>query len=161
MATLQPTSAPAPVLTKITPDNSSSELQSSNVIEQESIILSDPRQSQPKPILQQEKSGINTNPFIPDNQKQAELYVVQSEANDIILKQYNENISSSIQNLSLSDINRNISNSCIGLLDDSFNKPDNITWIDYIQIIIKKDQRYTYIGFLFIFIAFYILLVSD
>ena len=122
MATLQLTSAPAPVLDR---DNSIS------VMEEEPIILSS------KPILQQEKSSINSNAFIPDNQKQAELSFVQSEANDIILKQYNQNISSSIQNLTLSDINRNISNSCIGLLDDSFNKPDNITWVDYIQIIIN------------------------
>jgi len=173
MATLPPTSIPAPVLTKLLPD--STELQSSKKTNEDSDLTMPERTldhglswleeptivSDSIPILQQEKSSITTNAFIPDNQKQLELSVVQREANDIILKQYNQNISSSIQNLSLSDINRNISKSCIGLLDDSFNKPDHITWIDYIQIIIKKDQRYTYIGFLFIFIAFYILLVSN
>ena len=159
MATLPSTSTPAPVLTEILPEQINNELKKrKDLSDYEDSDLSNVIR---KPILQQEKSSITTNAFIPDNQKQSELSVVQSEANDIILKQYNQNITSSIQNLSLADINRNISKSCIGLLDDSFNKPDNITWIDYIQIIIKKDQRYTYIGFLFIFIAFYILLVSN
>jgi len=153
MATLPATSTPLPVLNKILSQHDNNELSDYEDSDLSNVVR--------KPILQQEKSSITTNAFIPDNQKQSELSVVQLEANDIILKQYNQNITSSIQNLSLADINRNISKSCIGLLDDSFNKPDNITWIDYIQIIIKKDQRYTYIGFLFIFIAFYILLVSN
>lgn len=114
----------------------------------------------PTQILQQQKSNIITNPFISDSQKQIELDEITEKVNDIVLQNYNTNISSSIQNLSLSDINKNISKSCIGLLDDLFNKPTDIKWLDYIQIIIKKDQRYTYLGFLFIFIAFYILLVS-
>lgn len=161
MATAAPTSTPASVYEPL-PDTSKIVLQPSkklNYIEEEPIIMSEIKD--PKPILQEEKSNITTNAFIPDHQKKVELSVIQSEANDIILKQYNENISSSIQKLSLSDINKNISKSCIGLLDDSFNKPDDITWVDYIQVIIKKDQRYTYIGILFIFIAFYILLVSN
>ena len=114
----------------------------------------------PSQILQQQKSNIITNPFIPDTQKQMELDDMTDKVNNIILQNYNNNISSSIHNLSLSDINKNISKSCIGILDDAFNKPEHVKWTEYIQIIIKKDQRYTYLGFLLIFIAFYILLVS-
>jgi hypoxanthine-guanine phosphoribosyltransferase len=115
---------------------------------------------EPQPILQQQKSLLTTNAFIPDNIKMMELNDIQNNVNNIIQNEYNKNITSSIQNLSLSDINRNISESCIGVLDDILNKPKNIAWIEYVQIILKKKQRYTYIGIMLIFIAFFILIVS-
>jgi hypothetical protein len=114
----------------------------------------------PSSIVSHQKSNIVTNAFIRDEQKQMEIDSLENEVNDIITKNYNDNITSSISNLSLSEINANISKSCIGILDDIFDKPKSTTWGEYIQIILKKDQRYTYIGFLLIFIAFYILLVS-
>lgn len=117
--------------------------------------------SVPSSIVSHQKSNIVTNAFIRDEQKQMEINSLENEVNDIITKNYNDNITSSIRNLSLSEINANISKSCIGILDDIFDKPKSTTWGEYIQIILKKDQRYTYIGFLLIFIAFYILLVSN
>jgi len=114
----------------------------------------------PSSIVSHQKSNIVTNAFIRDEQKQMEIDSLENEVNDIITKNYNDNITSSISNLSLSEINANISKSCIGILDDIFDKPKSTTWGEYVQIILKKDQRYTYIGFLLIFIAFYILLVS-
>jgi hypothetical protein len=114
----------------------------------------------PSSIVSHQKSNIVTNAFIRDEQKQMEIDSLENEVNDIITKNYNDNITSSISNLSLSEINANISKSCIGILDDIFDKPKSTTWGEYIQIILKKDQRYTYIGFLLIFIAFYILLVT-
>ena len=117
--------------------------------------------SVPSSIVSHQKSNIVTNAFIRDEQKQMEINSLENEVNDIIIKNYNDNITSSISNLSLSEINANISKSCIGILDDIFDKPKSTTWGEYIQIILKKDQRYTYIGFLLIFIAFYILLVSN
>ena len=114
----------------------------------------------PSSIVSHQKSNIVTNAFIRDEQKQMEIDSLENEVNYIITKNYNDNITSSISNLSLSEINANISKSCIGILDDIFDKPKSTTWGEYIQIILKKDQRYTYIGFLLIFIAFYILLVT-
>lgn len=114
----------------------------------------------PSSIVSHQKSNIVTNAFIRDEQKQMEIDSLENEVNDIITKNYNDNITSSISNLSLSEINANISKSCIGILDDIFDKPKSTTWGEYVQIILKKDQRYTYIGFLLIFIAFYILLVT-
>jgi hypothetical protein len=116
--------------------------------------------SVPSSIVSHQKSNIVTNAFIRDEQKQMEINSLENEVNDIITKNYNDNITSSIRNLSLSEINANISISCIGILDDIFDKPKSTSWGEYIQIILKKDQRYTYIGFLLIFIAFYFLLVN-
>jgi hypothetical protein len=113
----------------------------------------------PVPILQQEKSNITTNPFIPNEQKIKELEIIDKEANKIIEDAYNKNKTSSISNLSIKDIITNISDSVIGLLDDLFSKPENINWKDYLSSILQKNQRYTYLGILFLIIAFYMLLV--
>ena len=113
----------------------------------------------PVPILQQEKSNITTNPFIPSEQKIKELEIIDKKANKIIEDAYNTNKTTSISNLSIKDIIINISDSVIGLLDDLFVKPENIDWPNYISSILQKNQRYTYIGILFLIIAFYMLLV--
>ena len=89
----------------------------------------------PKPILQQTKSEITTNPFIQPTETKPE-------------------------NPSFSEINQNISITFIGLLDDLFNKPDNETWSIYLPKILSKEQRYNYIAVLIFFIALYILLVK-
>lgn len=114
----------------------------------------------PVPILQQEKSSITTNPFIPNDQKIKELEIIDKEANKIIEDAYNKNKTSSIANLSITDIVKNIADSIIGFLDDLFVKPEDINWPNYIFIILQKDQRYTYIGILFLIIAFYILITK-
>jgi hypothetical protein len=113
----------------------------------------------PVPILQQEKSNITTNPFIPNEQKIKELEIIDKKANKIIEDAYNKNKTTSISNLSIKDIIINISDSVIGILDDLFVKPENINWPNYISSILQKNQRYTYIGILFLIIAFYMLLV--
>jgi hypothetical protein len=116
----------------------------------------------PQPILQQQKSSrLVTNPFIPNEQKEQELQVVQEEANDIIKVAYQQNQTSSIQNQSLGQININISQSVIGFLDDCFNKPDDIPWKHYLPMITQKEQRYTYIGILLIFISIFFLIVKQ
>ena len=114
----------------------------------------------PTNILSEQKSKITTNPFISDIQKTIELKDIQSEINEIIKNDYNQNMTSSISNLSLSEINKNISTSCIEFMNDCFNKPIDIPWSIYIQIILKKNQRYTYFGILFIFIAIFLLIIS-
>jgi hypothetical protein len=113
----------------------------------------------PQPILQQDRSNIVTNPFIPNVQKERELETINKEASDIIEKEYNKNKTSSILNQPIKDINKNIAGSIIGILDDLFNKPDDTDWTSYIQTILQKDQRYAYIGILFILIAVYSLIV--
>jgi hypothetical protein len=115
--------------------------------------------SNPVSILQQQSSQIITNPFIPNDQKIKELEQLDKEASDIIEQEYNKNKTTSIANLSIKEINKNISLSCIGLLDDLFVKPNDISWSIYIPMIIQKDQRYAYIGVLFIIIAIFILLI--
>lgn len=115
----------------------------------------------PQPILQQDRSNIVTNPFIPNDQKEKELQTINKEANDIIEREYNKNKTSSILNQPIKDINKNIAGSVIGILDDLFNKPDDTEWTAYIQTILQKDQRYAYIGILFILIAVYSLIVYN
>jgi hypothetical protein len=112
------------------------------------------------PILQQERSQITTNPFIPNSQKIKELEELDKDAAEIIESEYNKNKTTSIYNLSIKEINKNISSSVIGFLDDLFKKPKDIPWRLYLPMIIQKDQRYTYIGVLFIIIAIYMLLVK-
>jgi hypothetical protein len=114
----------------------------------------------PVPILQQERSSITTNPFIPNEQKEMELRMMDVEANKIIEEAYKKNKTTSISYLSIQDINKNISSSTIGVLDDLFKKPPHVPWSDYLLNIIQKDQRYTYIGVLLILIAIYMLIVS-
>ena len=60
------------------------------------------------PILQQERSKITTNPFIPNEQKTIELEELDSLSNQIIEEQYNKNRTTSIANLSLKSISKNI-----------------------------------------------------
>lgn len=110
----------------------------------------------PVPILQQERSSITTNPFIPNEQKTLELETLDKEANKIIEEAWVKSKSNSIKNLSLNDINQNVSSSFIGLIDDLFTKPKETPWKEYIVEIFNKDQRFTYIGILFILIAVYI-----
>lgn len=114
-----------------------------------------------QPILQQERSKITTNPFIPNEQKTKELQELDKLANDVIEEQYNKNQTTSISNLSIRDITKNISSSFIGFFNDLFTKPKDISWTEYLQIILKKDQRHTYIGVLFILIAVYMLIVNQ
>jgi len=111
------------------------------------------------PILQQERSTVTTNPFIPNEQKTIELEQIDKQANEIIEQQYKKNKTNSIFNLTIAEINKNIAASFIGFLDDLFLKPEDMPWKVYIPMIIQKDQRYTYLGVLFIIIAVYMLAV--
>lgn len=115
--------------------------------------------SNPIPILEQERSKITTNPFIPNEQRIIELEDLDKQANLIIEEQYNRNKTNSIANLTISDINKNISSSFIGFFNDLFTKPSDMPWRIYIPMILERDQRYTYLGVLLIFIAVYMLAV--
>lgn len=91
----------------------------------------------PKPILQQTKSQITTNPYIQETGSDEPLI-----------------------NPTFNDINKNVSVTFIGLLDDLFNKPDDESWNDYLPKIVYKDNRMNYIAVLIFFIALYILLIK-
>lgn len=115
--------------------------------------------SNPIPILSQPSSStINTNPFIPNEQREIELKVIQKQANNIVEQAYESNKTSSIANLTLKEINTNVSNSFLGLVDDMYQKPDDIPWKVYLPKILEKEQRYAYLGVLLILISLYILL---
>lgn len=105
------------------------------------------------PILQQQRSSITTNPFIPNEQREFELESISKDANKIVESEYLKNKTSSIQNKTLQEINQNIANSVVGILDDLFKKPSETNWHIYIIEICTKEQRYAYIGILLIFIS--------
>ena len=92
----------------------------------------------PKPILQQTKSEITTNPFIKET--------------DVV--------KDNIVNPSFADINKNVSITFLSLLDDLFNKPDNKSWSNYLPEILSKGDRYNYIAVLIFFIVLSILLLK-
>ena len=130
------------------PDDIISILKEKNKKEEGNIITGNIANIQnPVNILKQEKSKITTNPFIPNEQKIMELEVIDRESNEIIKKAHEKN---NIYNLSIKQINENISKSVIGFLDDLFIKPENNDWINYIQIILLKEDRYVYFGFILI-----------
>lgn len=102
--------------------------------------------SNPIPILQQESSEITTNILIPK--------ITSIEVNQPIKNQQG--------GISVfTNMTQNISSSITGFLNDLFIKPNNITWINYLQSIIKKDQRYFYIGIFFVIISILILLFQQ
>lgn len=107
------------------------------------------------PILQQPRSNITTNPFIPNEQKEFEIEVLEKNANEIIEKAYLSNKTSSISNLSLKNIVHNTANSFIGFMNDLFDKPKDKKIIEHIINILEKEQRYAYIGLILIIIALY------
>ena len=111
----------------------------------------------PVNILQQERSKITTNPFIPNEQKMMEFQTIDRESNEIIKKAYEKN---NIYNFSIKQINENISKSTIGFLDDLFIKPENNNWIEYIQIILLKEERYVYLGFLLIMFVVLVMFIE-
>ena len=115
--------------------------------------------TQPVPILQQQKSVITTNPFIPDSIKVAELTSIQNNANEIIKSEYKKN--TGVNQFNLTDLHKNITKSFIGVLNDSLNKDDETSWFEYLFIILGKDQRYVYIGILLIITALIILLINS
>ena len=143
-----------PINTKniIIPDDIISILKEKNKKEEGNIITGNDIANIQNPvnILQQERSKITTNPFIPNEQKIMELEIIDHESNEIIKKAHEKN---NIYNFSIKQINENISNSTIGFLDDIFIKPENNNWIEYLQIILLKEDRYVYFGFLLIIIV--------
>ena len=97
--------------------------------------------SNPIPILQQESSNITTNTLIP----KISTIEVEPQQKKIFQIEYFTKISSSF----------------IGLFDDLFVKPVDVPWLDYLQTIIKKDQRYYYIGIFLIALAILISLLQQ
>lgn len=114
----------------------------------------------PQPILQQSSSSMTTNPFIPQDQRDREIQVIQTNANEI-LKQANDNQRKNIGDMSLREINKNMASSVVGFLDDLFLKPENTPWKEYLPQILEKDQRFTYFGVLLILVALYMLLTKQ
>lgn len=94
----------------------------------------------PTPILQQSKSTIVTNPFITEDQKQKELADLQRQANAIF-----DNHSFVLP--------KKMSSSFINVLDDILNKPQAVNWGQYLFQIITKDNRFFYLGILFLIIG--------
>jgi hypothetical protein len=110
----------------------------------------------PQPILQQDKSSmVTSNPLIPNEQKEREIIVTDSNSN------INTSNKTTVKNMSIQDINKKIGSSVIGFFDDLFLKPENVPWKEYLPTILQKDERYTYIGILCILIGFYLLLARS
>ena len=106
----------------------------------------------PKPILKQQKSAlVTTNPLIKNSSQ--DTVQVTSDTNEMFSRM-------GIADKSLRDINTNVSDSVIGFMDDLFNKPHDVPWRHYTFLILKRDNRYSYFGVLFIFIAIFILLTG-
>ena len=93
----------------------------------------------PVPILQQQKAQMTTNPFIRS------------------VEQVNETETEKIP--SNPKINSQLSISIIGFMDDCLNKPDDIEWKHYAPIILHKENRFTYIFILVLFIVLFVIMM--
>jgi predicted esterase YcpF (UPF0227 family) len=91
----------------------------------------------PKPILQQQKAKLTTNPFI----KKATEPIPEKEKDDV------------------PKINRELSIHIIGFMDDMFDKPDSVEWHHHIKQCIQKENRMLYMIILLIFIILFIVLM--
>ena len=76
-----------------------------------------------------------------------EFEVIDKRANEIMQRAYDKN---DIYNFSINEINKKISKSTVEFLDDLFVKPENENWIEYLQVILLKNERYVYFGFILI-----------
>lgn len=113
----------------------------------------------PVPILQQNKSSIITNPFIPNEQKEFEIELLNKEASEILEKEYQEKQRDSIKNQTIEGIFKKMINSILGVLDDIFKKPEDINFFHHLLNILSKENRYAYIGvFLILMVIIYNLL---
>ncbi len=105
----------------------------------------------PIPILQQPKSEIITNPLIIPK----EIEIENESDNEI-----KEN-SKTIFDMTLGEINKNISSSFLGVCEDLLNKPKEEKWNNYIFIILQKDNRYTFLILLCLFIFLFYIIVRE
>lgn len=110
-------------------------------------------------ILKQTKSQVLTNSFIPPEQQEKEIKELTVVANNIVQNVY-DNHNKSIKTQTLEEIMTGVSDTCVGLSRDLFLKPENTDWVEYGSVIVYKDNRYTYLGVLLIFIVLYIYIVS-
>jgi hypothetical protein len=115
------------------------------------IILDDSLMvKNPTNILSQDKSKITTNPFIPNEQKIKEITEIQKDSNRI-LKAANKK--TNLLDTSINELIDKISKSFLDFLEDVFKKPNDMTYLNYIQVILLKEDRYIYLGFILIFFA--------
>jgi hypothetical protein len=96
----------------------------------------------PTNILQQPKSKLVSNTFIKPVQ-------------EISVPTGNKQIPTQFQTF-----NKAFSASIIGILDDLLHKPSGTSWPSYLSTIIKKDQRPTHIGILFLVLALLFILLK-
>lgn len=95
-------------------------------------------------ILRQSKAKMTSNPFIKP-----------IDESDIILEDIVKH-----KNIEFGEINDNISLNFMGFMDDIFNKPDDENWINYLKIILNKDDRYSYFAILLFLIALIIIFIT-
>lgn len=112
-------------------DPSESEILNYNKLEQ----LENAKLKNPVPILQQKKAEMTTNTYIKPIEEKPP------------------------KKLKFTEFNKNFSRAIIGFMDDLYLKESNQKWIDYLPIIIRKENRYNYLGILFLLIALLILLL--
>lgn len=116
----------------------------------------------PIPILQQNTSSINTNPFLMDNNK---INIIKSDSqteNDIENENQKEREKENIYmtNLDIEYFFKDFSINIIDFLNDLLDKPNDDSWISYLVYILYKNNRYTYIGILSIIIALMIYIIE-
>jgi hypothetical protein len=96
----------------------------------------------PIPILQQPKSKIITNPLIPD----AQATIIIDDP--------------SVKSNTTTTLHSNISNSFVAVIDDLHNKPSHIPWSQHVVTTLHTNDRYAYLGYLFILIACFVLIIK-
>ena len=53
-----------------------------------------------------------------------------------------------------------MSSSLLSLIDELYEKPYDISWLDYLQQILTKGRRITYIGAVFVILSVFIMFIN-
>jgi hypothetical protein len=113
----------------------------------------------PMPILQQPKSSITTNTLIPNPQGEFDYETLDVKEFDKMNKEYDAIKKNNIKYTSFATIHAKISESVIGIITECYDKPKNIGWVEHIKNTFTKDERYSFIGILFIVISIIIYII--
>lgn len=69
--------------------------------------------------------------------------------------------SNKIKSLTVDELIKDMSSSLLSLIDELYEKPYDISWLDYLQQILTKGRRITYIGAVFVILSVFIMFINN
>jgi hypothetical protein len=66
-----------------------------------------------------------------------------------------------VPKMTIQELIEDMSKSLLSLIDELYEKPDNESWSNYLQEILTKDRRMTYLGTLFVILSVFIMFINN